>query len=134
MSPTESIIHNLAAVRDAFALHPGATPAWRYLQGTCPALSAAMSCNTFRATAPVVLATAAQLHGARVTPSEPPPRNYRGWTLCPGKDGLLRAHRRVNGKGYSLYFGKTWDPARADAAIAKFETRARERIAGKALA
>ncbi len=128
MSPTETILANLAEVRDAFTQTGGPIPAWRHLQGTCPPLSAAMSLNTFRATAPVVLATAAQLQAARVTPSEPPPRNYRGWTLCAGKDGLLRGHRRADGKGYSLYFGKTWDQTRADAAIAKFEARAKPAV------
>jgi hypothetical protein len=34
------------------------------------------------------------------------PKNIDGWTVGGGKDGVYRLHRKVKGKGYTIYAGK----------------------------
>ncbi|WP_295586558.1 hypothetical protein [uncultured Lamprocystis sp.] len=119
MSPAETILANLAAVREAFSLSSGPVPAWRRLQTTCPDLTAAMSLNSFRSVAPVVLLTADRLHNQCATlppvPAEPAsaPKTFDGWSVQTDPKGYIRLHRKHGGKVLSVYIGKAWDPDKA---------------------
>lgn len=116
MTPAESILEHLAAVREAFAQAPGPSGAWSRLQVTCPALTDAVPLNTFRVVAPVVLATVDSLNNGCATPS-PTPKTFAGWSVQTDSKGYRRLHKRHGGKVLSVYIGKIWNEAKATARI-----------------
>lgn len=121
---TGVIVEHLEAVKAAFALAPGPSAAWLILLETCPQISASMSQNTFRATAPVVLGTAARLADPTPPPApEPPPKTFAGWTVGVDAKGFIRLHRKVAGRLFSVYIGKSWDADKAKAKIEEFGQR-----------
>lgn len=120
MTPAETILEHLPAVREAFRLAPGALGAWGRLVATCPEVTAAMTFNTFKAVAPVVLLTAEpppdpdpDLGAAAATPPRATPATFMDWTVQTNKKGYIRLHRKVGGKVWSVYIGKDWDAALA---------------------
>ena len=128
MSPAETVLANLPEVRAAFAKSPGPVGAWSLLQGTCPALTAAMSINSFRSVAPVVLLTAERLHKGCTLPEATPatptttPRTFDGWSVQTDAKGYTRLHKKTGGKVRSLYIGKQWDEAKATALLHRLGT------------
>ncbi len=116
MTPAEIILDHLPAVREAFSQAPGALGAWGRLQSTCPDLTAAMTFSAFKAVAPLVLLTAEQLPNDGATSEPMPsatPASFMDWSVHTNKKGYIRLHKRVGGRVWSVYIGKTWDAAKA---------------------
>jgi hypothetical protein len=120
-TPTETILDHLDAVRDAFTKGGGPLGAWGILEDTCPAIRESMRINTFRAVAPVVLATVERLTGPVPIP-EPVPKNFEGWTVQVDSKGYIRLFRKIRAQLNSIYLGRAWS-----------ESYARKRIASRAL-
>jgi hypothetical protein len=66
------------------------------------------------------LAEEKRLHSDYATPTEmvtqpsmQPPKSFEGWTVQTGKDGYIRLHRKVDGRGLSIHLGRTWDTGKA---------------------
>jgi hypothetical protein len=119
MAATDIILEHLDTVRDAFAPGGGTAAAWRRLRQTSPAVASAMTGGTFRVLAPALLRAA-----ERLRPSAPPDaapallRTFEGWTVCRAADGYIRLHRRVGGRGRTVYIGRIWNEAKARERIA----------------
>jgi hypothetical protein len=121
MTPTETILDHLPAVRAAFKTCQGsASGAWKELERTCPEVAAGMALNSFKVIAPAVLATADRLQPPPL-PHVNPPGNFQGWTVGQDAKDRIRLHRRVDGRLRSIYIGRPWNPEKAAARIAAFE-------------
>lgn len=83
MTPAETILQNLPAVRGAFERAHNAAGAWRILLAACPALTADMTFNAFKTAAPAVLASAEPSRNDAEVPlpsSNEPPKRMAGPT------------------------------------------------------
>ncbi len=123
--PVQFMIENTSEIVTAHREANGSpSKAWERLKACLPEIEAAMRYNTFKQYIPLFAAMVEKASVTQVTQKKT--KNVLGWTVAKGKDGYFRLHKKIGGKGKTLYLGKTFSIEAAQEKIRALEERIRE--------
>lgn len=126
--PVKFMIGNTESIMTAYREANGSpSKAWERLRTSLPGIEAVMRFNTFKQYLPLFSAMAEKTAVTQVTQEHP--RNVSGWTVAKAKDGYFRLHKKIGGKGKTIYLGKTFSIEAAEEKVRAFE-RIRAATAG----